>query len=148
MFAALEWTGTAERVVLASAVVLALGILWRYIVRPVWRLIRFAVAEVREEVERRKKIDDLIHRELTPNGGSSMKDSATRAAGGVKEAAAAAERAATTAEALTAKVAEVQESQETIYQLLDNVVERKDNEHAEIWSALAALGIDRRHKEN
>lgn len=129
--AALEWTGTAERIVLASAMVVALGVLWRYLVRPVWRLYRWLRHEVHDEIERRKKVDDLIHRELTHNGGKSIKDVTTGSAAMLA--------------ALGSDVNELRESQETTFQLLDAVVERKGTEHDEIWAALAALGVDRRN---
>lgn len=73
---------------------------------------------------RRRKTDNLIRQELSPNGGGSMKDHTAHVA---------------------SEITALKEGQETIFELLDNVVEQKGREHAEIWTALAEHGIDRRH---
>jgi hypothetical protein len=127
---ALEWTGTAEQVVLASVTVVAVGVLWRYLVRPIWRFYRWARLEVRDEIERRKKVDELIHRELTPNSGSSMKDQTTAAAQRLGQ--------------LEDVVDELRSAQHTTTVVLDRIIEHKALDHDEIWKALALHGIDRR----
>lgn len=125
-----DLTDVPTLVITAAALVGAWGVLWRGLVRPAYRRIHVMY--------------ELVQKELTPNGGSSMKDSTTRAAGAVTQAVEAATKAAAAVEALAGQVTEVQENQETIFQLLDNVVERKQSDHEEMWAVLRSLGMDRR----
>lgn len=140
LMAAMSWTGTGERIVLASAVVVALGVLWRYIARPVWRFIRWLQHEVRDEMDRRKRTDALLERELTHNGGSSMKDQATKAATMATEAAAMATQAANRAENLDGQVAEIRSAQATTFAVLDEIIERRAEDAAAIDEVKLALG--------
>lgn len=106
------WRAVGENVVLASCVVVALGVLWRYVGRPV----SAAVA--------------IIQRELTHNGGSSVKDHTSQTRDELA--------------LLTDQMVEVKSAVRTHSVVLDRIVERKALDHDEMWSVLAAHGIDRR----
>ena len=133
-------TDLTTLVIGGAALIGAWGVLWRGLIRPTHRRVR--------------ALHDIVARELTPNGGWSVKDSTTKAAGAVGEAVAEARRAAETAAALAAEVAsikagqeEIQGSQETVFELFDNLVNRKGEEHDEMWEALRRLGVERRQEQ-
>ncbi len=94
-----------------AALVVAWGVLWRKLIRPA--SVRF------------RAVADIVQRELTPNGGNSIKDRSMQAAKAIAAATDAAEQASESVSAIARQVADVQVSQETICQLLDNV-ERDD----------------------
>lgn len=119
-----------EAIVWAAGVIAALGVLWRYIVRPITR--------ARREAWRRfHALADLVERELTYNGGASMKDatSATRR-----------DFARTFRELgeISRRQVDLERTQRATASVLDNLATTKALEHHEIWKTLAEHGIDRR----
>lgn len=134
--AAVDLSGPVAQIVLIASGLGAVTFigqwLFRHVVRPLWRFYKWVRHELRDEIERRHKIDEIISRELTHNGGSSMKDHTTYGAQAIG--------------ALSADLEEVKGSQETIFELLDAIVDTKGAEHEEMWEALLALGAERRQK--
>lgn len=129
----IDLVGPAEHIVLLAAVVTSLGLLWRYLVRPAWRGVRWLRAEIRDEVAQRKVLSAIVQRELNYNGGSSMKDFALHAKQEM--------------EGLRSEVTRLADANHGIAVVLDNLVTRKEFEHDEIWAALVTLGVDRRRPE-
>ena len=70
----------AAGLVSVAAALTALETIRRKALVPLWRFYRWLRHEVRDEIERRHKIDAIIERELTSNGGRSIKDDTTRSA--------------------------------------------------------------------
>lgn len=110
--------------VTSAAVVTALGV-WLKKMRPVWKGVM--------------AVHDIIERELTPNGGSSMKDAAMAAS---KNAAEAKEAAL----AASAQLRTIMATQGATMTVIDNMNQRNHAEHQEMWDALHTLGYDRRRE--
>ena len=113
----------AEGIVLAAAVVAALAVIWRQAVRPTWRIARAGWKKVR-------RVHDLIERELTHNGGASIKDQTLFATQQIT--------------LVNEQLNDVRAVQHATAEVLDGIVEQKQFEHDEIWEALVTLGVDRR----
>lgn len=126
-------TGIVVWLAATATALTALEVIRRKALAPLWHFYKWLRHEVRGEVDRRKKIDAIIERELTHNGGKSMKDASTNIVDALAS--------------VRDDVADLKGSQETTFELLDAVVERKGKEHSEIWDALARLGFDRRRPE-
>jgi hypothetical protein len=129
----LNLSSTVEAVVITAAGLTALGVIIQKGVRPLWRFVRWVRTEVRDEIARRKKIDEILERELTHNGGSSMKDHAAYTREQIDR--------------LTDQIRQTEAAQKATVIVLDRIVERRaidESAHAEIWAALAEMGVDRR----
>lgn len=66
----ISWEDHANKIILVSATLVSLGVIYRYTVRPF-------VRGVRGFIERQHRIMgavDFVERELRPNGGSSLRD--------------------------------------------------------------------------
>jgi hypothetical protein len=107
---------TAVAIVVTGASVLTAVGVWRTKFRPVW--------------SRLKVIHAIIERELTPNGGASMKDQTAR----VTEM----------ADGLSHDLKQIRASQAAMTTVIDRINTRNHTEHGEMWDALAQLGYDRR----
>lgn len=69
-FSMISWQEPANAIILVSATLVSLGVIYRYTVRPF-------VRGVRGFLERQHRIMgavDFVERELRPNGGSSLRD--------------------------------------------------------------------------
>lgn len=126
MWAKLTPNTVAEFVAYASTIVVGFGVLWRYVVRGMWR----AWKRVSLEVE---ALHDLANRELTHNGGSSLKgavhriDNTLAAVGGKLSN-------------LEAKESETHDAVNALAQVMDAVIERKQEDHSRLWEAIGELG--------
>lgn len=118
-----------DAIAYTAATVIALGILWRYIVRPLWHAWRRFKVTLHAALE-------VIDRELTHNGGSSLKDAVHRTDRNVAELDA-------EVTVIRRKGDETGEAVEALAQMLDNVVDRKQEDHDELWSAVESLGGQR-----
>lgn len=120
--------GVAAQVVGFSILLGAVYVIWQRLLRPLWRFVRWVRHELRDELHRRRWIDALIDQELTPNGGSSMKDQLNRAAADATSAAAQAAVAAIGAEQAALhtrdRIDQVAAVQATIIATLDRVIVR------------------------
>lgn len=120
-----------------SSTIVGLGIIWRYVVRPA----RQAWRRVSLELE---TLHDLAQRELTHNGGASLKDAVHRTDKTV---------AALDAEVMSLRTQgdETSHAVEALAQVMDAVVDRKQEDHERMWHQIIALGGEdprRREKEN
>jgi len=66
----ISWENHANKVILVSATLVALGIIYRYTFRPLIRGIKGFL----ERQHRIIRAVDFVERELKPNGGSSLRD--------------------------------------------------------------------------
>lgn len=105
-------------IVTGASLLTAAGVWWKKLT-PVW--------------QRLKAMHDLIERELTPNGGSSMKDQVSDLGGKV--------------DTVHHQVAQVRAHQSAMADVVDVINTNNRAEHQRLWDALAALGFDRRRKE-
>lgn len=74
---------------------------------------------------RRRKTDALIKQELSPNGGSSMKDHSVDT---------------------NDRLAQIEAVQGATFDVLDSINQQNHAEHSELWKRLAEHGIDRRQE--
>ena len=127
----MEWVTTPAGVLVSIA---AAAGAWIFLYKKVFTPIRDAYRRFALEVE---VIHDLASRELTHNGGESMKDAVRRI-----------DQRTEASEARVADVAdkaeELVDSVEAIATVIDRIVDRKQEDHDEIWVALRSLGVDRR----
>lgn len=115
----------AAFIVTSASVMVALGV-WRQKLRPFWR--------------RLKAIHTIIERELTPNGGSSMKDAMNQTRHRVA-------RLDRRMEDMTHQVRGIRASVVGTAEVLDSINTKNHAEHERIWDALATLGFDRRRRD-
>lgn len=99
-----------------AALVVAWGVVWRGVAKPVWK--------------RLTAIHAIVTREMTPNGGASMKDHATKTA--------------VVTDHVSQQLAQVSATQAATFAVLDRITSHNSEAHAEIWRALSEHGIDRR----
>lgn len=119
-------TSFGEAVGYAATTVVALGALWRYLVRPTWRAWKVLRVRVHAAI-------DLIERELTHNGGASLKDAVHRTDRKVEDALPRIEQAVSIGE-------ENAHAIEVMAQMFDDVVDRKQEDHARMWDQIVKLG--------
>lgn len=116
----------------ASTTLVGLGTLWRYVVRPMRKAWRRVALEL-------EAVHKLASKELTHNGGASLKDAVHRidntlsAFGGQISN-------------LTAQESEMKLAVEAVAQVIDELVDRKQEDHERIWKQIVELGgEDPRH---
>lgn len=129
-----------EQVIFWSAVVVAAGALievLRRLLRRLWRFGRWAYAEVKEELERRRRIDALLERELKPNGGSSMKDVSA-------DLAKVPDQIQSLGRSIDGVRADVAATRHATGVVLDTLNAQHHDEISKLWRAVAQLGVDRR----
>lgn len=66
-FMAVAWEEHSQQILTVAAVIVALGVIWRYLILPPIRLFK-----------RLEKAVLLVEKEMRPNGGSSLRDSTDR----------------------------------------------------------------------
>jgi hypothetical protein len=66
-FLAVAWEEHGREIVTGAAVLVAMGVIWRYLILPPIRLFK-----------RLEKAVMMVEREMRPNGGSSLRDSNDR----------------------------------------------------------------------
>jgi len=135
--------GLVAQLIAVGVTLAGLAVFWRQAVRPLWRFASWLRHEVRDEMARRKLVDDLIDRELNHNGGSSMKDQASHAAIMANTAAEQANVAAEKATFAAAQLQDVKATQATIFVVLDRMNAQKAREHEALWGGLEQLGVTR-----
>lgn len=124
-FLANPYQTVAENVALFASLLVACGVVWRYVVQPAWKQWRRFKAKVHVVLE-------LVQRELSPNGGSTLKDAVHRTDKKV-------EVIDREVSGLKAKTEENGNALEALAQIMDNVVDRKQEDHRKLWDAIEDL---------
>lgn len=93
------------------------------------------------------RIAKIIEKELTHNGGNSVKDYARDAKDGLEAVHKTTETLQRQQERTHEEVGKLTTAQHGFSRVLDNLVARKELEHDEIWAALVTLGVDRRRPQ-
>lgn len=128
----MEWATTPAGVLVSiAAAVGAWVLIWTKALRPFVRGVRKVKAKI-------EVVHDIANRELTHNGGTSLKDAVKR----IDQRTEAVEQRVAGA---TQQINDVEEAVNAIAQVIDNVVDRKQEAHDAIWAALIELGYDRRN---
>lgn len=106
---------TTETLVLIAALVTAVGVIWQKGIRPLWQAGRRIHADI-------QRVHALLDRELTHNGGSSLKDQ-------------------------VARIEYRQGGLEKNLAGLEGVVLEKHMEHERIWAAITAIASQTNPKD-
>lgn len=131
----MEWVVTPAGVIVSIAAVVGAGnVIWFKLWKPARKQYRKLAAEL-------EVIHDIAQRELTHNGGTSLKDETRRNGQRI-------ERLEGVTAAAATKIAETRDAVEAMAMVFDSFVDRKQADLAEIWGALAELGYERRHNPN